>query len=100
MPHLSGELLKARALVTSLALSHPLTQRATVLMVTDELSALTLQDDSSEGPRDSERTNAVESEVDPYHIPPLWLARRTACIQALRREGIRSVSDLQEIRIL
>ncbi|GAA5897704.1 hypothetical protein JCM5296_000858 [Sporobolomyces johnsonii] len=30
----------------------------------------------------------------PYFFPPLWLARRTACVEVLRREGVHSVADL------
>ncbi|GAA5982876.1 hypothetical protein JCM10908_006819 [Rhodotorula pacifica] len=30
----------------------------------------------------------------PHFFPPLWLARRTACLQHLRAENIRTVADL------
>ncbi|KDE04710.1 hypothetical protein MVLG_04849 [Microbotryum lychnidis-dioicae p1A1 Lamole] len=33
-------------------------------------------------------------DLHPVFHPPLWLARRTACIRALKREGVRSVVDI------
>ncbi|SCV74762.1 BQ2448_7791 [Microbotryum intermedium] len=32
--------------------------------------------------------------LQPMFHPPLWLARRTACIRALKKEGVRSVVDI------
>ncbi|GAA5997501.1 uncharacterized protein JCM10292_000894 [Rhodotorula paludigena] len=40
----------------------------------------------------SQRKGAAASK--PSFFPPLWLARRTACVELLRSENVRSVADL------
>ncbi|ORY56804.1 hypothetical protein BCR35DRAFT_284068 [Leucosporidium creatinivorum] len=65
-------------------------------MVTDDLQNLSLEDSqpTSLPPQPSLSDPSSNKASAPFFFPPLWLARRTACISALRKEGIRSVVEL------
>lgn len=73
---------------------HLIARLAQSSMVTNDLQSLSL-DDSQQSPDPVQANNSdtfSKKAAAPYFFPPLWLARRTACISALRAEGIRSVS--------
>ncbi|GAA5931183.1 hypothetical protein JCM1841_003481 [Sporobolomyces salmonicolor] len=85
----------------------------------NDLTALSLDDPTSApscehcpAPRTAKQAKSVDQEEDfdnmygemgrdgegvskrPHFFPPLWLGRRTACVEVLRREGVHSVADL------
>ncbi|GAA5884234.1 hypothetical protein JCM6882_002189 [Rhodosporidiobolus microsporus] len=47
-----------------------------------------------EGQDGSRKEKGREREKRPYFFPPLWLQRRTAIVDLLKQEGVKSVADL------
>ncbi|GAA5876238.1 hypothetical protein JCM3774_002333 [Rhodotorula dairenensis] len=51
-------------------------------------------EEAGDNDNDDEAYGAPSSRRGPHFFPPLWLARRTACVQRLRAENVRTVADL------
>ncbi|GAA6033511.1 hypothetical protein JCM8097_001432 [Rhodosporidiobolus ruineniae] len=51
------------------------------------------EEDGGASERGTGQGGRSKREKRPYFFPPLWLARRTACVEELRKEGVTSVAD-------